>query len=336
MAPQFLSWKNVYNFYKFHTCDNEDFLKKIIDIPLTNYQDDSVPILSQGTNMSLIEGEKQLEILTKLYNDNGLVTIRLGCVESSFFMHHLLDFKIPSHLLIDDQNDIDNFIKKNAGLYYSDAKDKKKVLDWWCNETRELLLNDTTVLTSVYCFLNFDICLWALLNIKRHFYNYGYMTKILLRNSEGKKILYVGNGVDSIKAGYERGLQNAWKFPVSNFSMYYLKTPQTTLGCKYPHDTMIQTCEAIINEVIEKYSDFDTAIFGCGVYAAPLINNLRKKFPSKNLIYLGSDCFKMFGVYSKLMPYTYFEDAIKENWIEVVETLPEGCENHPEKRYWKN
>ena len=117
--------------------------------------------------------------------------------------------------------------------------------------------------------------------------------------------------------------------------MYYLKTPQTTQGMDYPHETMIETCEDILNKILQKYSDFDTAIFGCGAYASPLINALRKKFPNKNLIYLASDCFKMFGVYSKMMPYTYFTEAIPENWIEVIEEVPKGCENHPEKRYWK-
>ena len=43
----------------------------------------------------------------------------------------------------------------------------------------------------------------------------------------------------------------------------------------------------------------------------------------------------MFGVYSHLMPYTHEHEAIKENWIEVVDTLPEGCKNHPEPKYWK-
>lgn len=335
MAPQFLSWKNVYNFYKFHTCDNEDFLKKIIDIPLTNYEDDSVQPLDKIMNKDMTESKNQEEELAKLYNENKLITIRLGCVESSFLMHRLFNFKMPSHLLITDPDNIDIRMKNNAGLYYTDNKDKDKVLDWWCNETKELLLNNNITLTSAYCVLQFEICTWALLNMKRKFYNCGWMVEIILRNSEGKKLLYIGNGVDSIKAGYERGLQNAWKFPVSNFSMYYLKTPQTTLGCKYPHDTMMQTCESIINEVVEKYSDFDTAIFCCGGYGPPLINSLRKKFPNKNLLYLGSACFTMFGVYSEMIP-CIDSRAIKENWIEVVEELPEGCENHPEKRYWKN
>ena len=66
-----------------------------------------------------------------------------------------------------------------------------------------------------------------------------------------------------------------------------------------------------------------------------LINILSQIYPNKNLVYIGSDCFKMFGVYSKGMPYTYYDDAIKENWIEVVEELPEGCKNHPEPKYWK-
>jgi hypothetical protein len=333
----FLSWKNVLNFYIYHTKDNEDFLKKIKHIPLTNYDDSNYIISSNNIvlNNDMKESQNQIDELTNFYKQNRLVTARMGCVEDSFLIDKLFNFKINSHLLINESNEIDKYMKSNAGLYYKNKNDKNKVLDWWCSQTKELLINDTTILTSAYCFLNFEIILWAKLNIKKTFYNYCYITEILLRNSDNKRILYIGNGVESIKKGYERGLQNVWKFPVSNFLMYYLKTPQTTLGMDYPHNSMIETCEEIVKEVNHKYNDFDTAIFSCGAYAAPLINILRKQYPNKNLVYLGSDCFKMFGIYSKLMPYTYFSDAIIENWIEVVEELPKGCINHPEKKYWR-
>ena len=62
---------------------------------------------------------------------------------------------------------------------------------------------------------------------------------------------------------------------------------------------------------------------------------LRKKYPNKDLCYLGAECYKMFGIYSDGMPYTYYHEAIKENWIEVVETKPEGTMHHPEPKYWK-
>lgn len=331
----FFSWKNVYNYYIYHSKDNIDFLKNLRNIPLTDYEDITVNSESDIMNKDMRESQNQITELTQLYKENKLITVRLGCVESAFFMDKVYKFKMPSHLLIQDSSKIDKYMQENAGLYYKDKVFKDKVLNWWCQETKELLLHTSTTLTSAYCFLNYDICTWALLNMKKTFYNYGNMTDILLQHSEGKRLLYVGNSVGSIQAGYNRGLQKAWKFPVSNFSMYYLKTPQTTIDMKYPHNSMIETCEQLLCELVAQYSDFDTAIFGCGAYASPLINALRKKFPQKNLIYLGSDCFKMFGIYSKMMPYTYFSKAVTENWIEVVEEVPVGCENHPEKRYWK-
>ena len=84
---------------------------------------------------------------------------------------------------------------------------------------------------------------------------------------------------------------------------------------------------------LNKLNNLDFRKVDCKKF--PLINILSQIYPNKNLVYIGSDCFKMFGVYSKGMPYSYYDDAIKENWIEVVEELPEGCKNHPEPKYWK-
>ena len=92
------------------------------------------------------------------------------------------------------------------------------------------------------------------------------------------------------------------------------------------------TCQVLLQEIYNKYYDFDTAILGCGAYGPPIINVLRKKYPDKNLVYLGSDCFKMFGIYSAMMDIPD-EIAIKENWIEVLEKIPKGCKNHPEPKY---
>ena len=281
-------------------------------------------------NVDMIESTNQINEMTELYNLNSLITSRLGCVESAFIIKYIYNFNLPSHLLRHD--DIDKNMRTNAGFYYNNQENKKEICDWWCNETIELLNNSTP--TSCYCVINFDIPLWSLINLKKKFYNYGDVHKIILKNSEGKKILYIGNGVTSIKKGFEIGLQNMWNFPVSNFSMYYLKTPQTTEGCKYPNNSIKETCEVILKEIQEKYSDFDTAILGCGAYGPPLINSLRKIYKKKNIIYLGSDCFKMFGVYSHMMPLVD-PCAKKENWIDIVDELPSGCENHPEPKYWK-
>ena len=118
--------------------------------------------------------------------------------------------------------------------------------------------------------------------------------------------------------------------------MYYLKTPQTTTGMNYPDETMIETCDNIIQEIENKYNDFDTAILGCGCYGAVLINILRKKYSNKNIIYLGSDCYKMFGITTPSMNFwgANNSEVNVERAFNPVESLPEGCKNHPEKKYW--
>ena len=327
----YLSWKNVKNFYQYHSHNNNEFLTKIIRIPLTDYDNDGVSKEDTIINTDVIESTNQEQELIELYKQQKLITSRMGCVESAFMIKYLFNFNMPSHLF--RSNDIDHNMRANAGLYYKNSNMRDEICRWWCANTKELLLSET--ISSCYCFLNFDLILWALLGLKKKFYNYGELTKIILQNSEGKRVLYIGSAVESIKAGYDRGLQNAWNFPVSNFSMYYLKTPQTTTGCPFPHESIKETCEFIVKQIDEKYKDFDTAVLGCGAYGPPLINMLRRKYPDKNLIYLGGECYKMFGVYSKGMPYTYYSEAIKENWIEVVESKPLGAENHPEPKYWK-
>lgn len=327
----FLSWKNVRNFQKYYTKDNGDFINNINKIPLSGYDNDSIEQKDVITNKDIIESTNQEKELIELYKQNKLVTSRLGCVESAFMIKYLFNFNLPSHLF--RNSELDYEMRNNAGFYYKDPNIYNEISKWWCEQTKELLLSET--ITSCYMILNFDLVLWSLLDLKKKFYNYSYISKILLQNSEGKKMLYIGSAVDSIKAGYERGLQNAWQFPVSNFSMYYLKTPQTTIGCSFPHSSIKETCELLINEIDEKYKDFDTAVLGCGAYGPPIINMLRKKYPNKNLCYLGAECYKMFGVYSKGMPYTFYSEAIKENWIEVLENKPPGTKGHPEPKYWK-
>ena len=327
----FYSWKNVKTFYQYHCKNNKEFLQNISEIPLTNYNSDCVNAKNEIVNIDIIESTNQMEELKELYKQNKLVTPRMGCVESAFMMKYMFNYDLPTHLK--RSKDIDYNMRCNAGFYYKDPDTRDEISKWWCEQTKELLLS--TTLSSCYCFLQFDLPLWALLDIKKKFYNYAIMSEIILRYSQGKKILYIGSAVNSIKAGYERGLQKAWKFPVSDFSMYYLKTPQTTQGCPYPHSSIKETCEVLVKEIGEKYKDFDTAVLGCGAYGSPIMNILRKKYPNKNLCYLGAECYKMFGIYSKGMPYIHYSDAKKENWIEVLESKPPGTENHPEPKYWK-
>jgi hypothetical protein len=319
------TWQNVQAFYK--QCDNNaDFLKKYPTIGIAENR--------SAINTDIQESSDQINELLHLYSQGLLVTTRLGCVESSFLCKYLLHFPVKDHL-ITAPDTIDSYMKTNAGLYYSNRTRRTEVLDWWCRATVDLIKHSTY--TSSYNFLNNDLCLLAAMNMKCRYYNYGYLYKLILQKSEGQRILYIGNAVDSIRAGYARGLQTFWTFPVSNFTLECIKTPQTTAGMEYPHDTMIETCEAIQREISR--CNFDTAILGCGAYGPPLTNFIRTALPGKNAIYLGSDCFKMFGITVPL--WKWEEDpSLKTEFrhdklIHVVELLPAGCKNHSEKKYWR-
>jgi len=319
------SWENVWHFYT-NCKDNDDFLKKYKQLS-TNFE-------LQNINKDIQEASNQEKELTDLLLQGNLVTTRLGCVESSFLCNYFLHFPVKDHMVTTPDN-IDSYMKANAGLYYSDSKRRTEVLDWWCQITVDLIKN--SIYTSSYNFLNNDLCTLAAMNMKCKFYNYGYLYKIILQKSEGKRILYIGNAVDSIRAGYDRGLQTFWTFPVSNFTLECIKTPQTTAGMEYPHDTMIETCDAIQKEISS--CKFDTAILGCGAYGPPLINYIRTALPGRNAIYLGSDCFRMFGITVPLWRWEE-EPSLKTEFrhdklIHVIEPLPIGCKNHPEKKYWR-
>lgn len=327
-------WNKILHYYKSETTNNYDFIEKInknLPYVKNNYKDSTNNTI---TNHDLIE-KQNIDNLINMYISNNLITTRMGCVESKFILYtyfktNLLENNIK---IIESENDF--YMKKNTGLYYKNNEDKNKVIDWWITNTIEIIKNST--LTSCYCFLHYDLLLWAHLNLKCEFYNWGNLHKIILKNSENKKILYIGNGTNSIQFSHENKIyKKAWNFNVLEFGLYCLKTPQTTSGMDYPDDNMIITTEKIINEIIEKYFDFDTAILGCGAYGPPIINILRKKFSNKNLIYLGSDCYKMFGIYSKGMPIPIHDKDVNINgWIEVLEDCDERCKNIDQGKYWK-
>lgn len=327
-------WLQVLDFYRYNCENNADFLRKFNEIPFHPIANYSNPYGDTIKNTDMIESIDQENELTAMYTNNNLVSFRPGNVEISFALSYKFNLQLPHSYLTTKINDIDKYIKENAGLYYKNKFRRNEVLRWWTEHFVDLIQHSTH--TPYYSSLDYDIIILSMLNKKSKFYNIGHLYKVILKNSEGKKVLYVGNAVDSIRAGYDRGLQNVWKFPVSNFSMYYLKTPQTTPGNVYPHDTMIETCDDIIHQIDSNYSDFDTAIFGCGAYGSSLINILRKKYPQKNLIYLGSDCFRMFGVKLNFQPWEIYDSNVnKDAIIDIVESLPTGCKNHPEKKYWK-
>jgi hypothetical protein len=326
-----MSWQQYAKFY-LSVCKNNSEYKKLIMNPDHKLTLDGQNWSEKQVNQD-IKIYKDTKDLISLLSDRKLITTRLGCVESAFIVKYLFNIDLRSHLDTKSWDDIDRRMKTNAGFYYKNEKDKKEVIDWWVKNSVELVRKST--LTSSFNFLKFDIALWALLDIKGTFYNYVDITQIILKNSGDKKILYVGSARKSIEKAFKRGVQNAWKFNIPNFSLYIQDTPQTTLGCNYPDNSIKETCEKIVDNIVMRFSDFDTAIFGCGAYGPPIINMLSKTLPNKNLIYLGSDCYKMFGIFNHAMKIPESKDVIPENWIEVEEKIDEKFKNIDEGRYWK-
>ena len=160
-------------------------------------------------------------------------------------------------------------------------------------------------------FANYDLPLLSQLDITTTCYNYASIWRILLENIGGKTLLYIGNAVKSIEYAKSVGLNNIWKFHVDDFNLKCVKTPQTTSGSRnFPHNNMIETTENILDE-IENIGHFDCVILGCGVYGAPLINELRKRYTNTNIVYLGSDCFKMFGILTPKMRWDLSQEETK-------------------------
>ena len=125
-----------------------------------------------------------------------------------------------------------------------------------------------------------------------------------------------------------------WSFNIPKFELYLLKTPQTTLNMEYPDDNIKITTEKLLDEIIKNYSDFDTAIFSCGAYGPPLMNLLSKKFKNKNMLYLGSLAYSMFGLYTDCLPIPKDKEAVNKNWILVLEDYNENFINIDNSKYW--
>jgi mannosyltransferase OCH1-like enzyme len=326
-------YEKVYYIYQYISKNNKNY------IDLCNKYNSYDDIINYNINYNQIMNNNLInnsvnytEDLEELLNNNKLITTRIGCVESSFIFKYRFDFKLIDDPISYKEKEIDFYMKTNAGLYYNDNNLKEQVLNWWCDNTIEIIKKST--ITSCFSFLNYDLYLWALLDIKKKFYNWGNIHKFILKNLSNKKLLYIGSATESIKFAYSN-IHKVWKFKIGTFSMYYVKTPQTTLGMDYPDNSIIDTTNKIIDEIINKYSDFDIAILGCGAYGPPIINILNKKLGDKNMIYLGSSCYTMFGLYSQGMPIPNDEDIIKENCIEVLEKYDDKCKNIDQGKYWK-
>jgi hypothetical protein len=54
------------------------------------------------------------------------------------------------------------------------------------------------------------------------------------------------------------------------------------------------------------------------------------------MIYLGSACFTMFGIYNHMMPIPSWDQEVKcDGWIEVVEEMMPQVADIDQGKYWK-
>jgi hypothetical protein len=327
----------IYEYYIYlykQTKNNNDFINLVENNYMKIKNLDKSLLTYQNFNKDINIVTDEHEIIIKLLNNN-LITIRLGSVETSFFLKYFHNKSIISDYH-DYTNGIDFYMKRNAGLYYTDSKDKEKVCYWFCNNIDELIKNKNITLTSCYAHMQFDITLYSLYNFKNiNLHNWGFLNKILITNLNNKKVLVISNAVDILKKSYNRDLQNVYNIQISKFKkISFIKTPQTTLDSDYPDNNIIITTEKIVSKIIDNYNDFDIILLACGAYGPLITNYLLKKF-NKNIVYLGSSIYTMFGVYTKGIPIPNDPIYKKDNFIEVEELCPDICKNIDNGKYWK-
>jgi len=269
--------------------------------------------------------------LASLYRANKLITTRLGSVESQFIA--AVGYGSP---WCGQSGRGSEGMQTNAGMYFKNQTDQRNVITWWLSETIDIVRH--SVLTSCLVFLHLDLLVWAHIGVKGHYYNWGNhdLFKIILRESDSKMILYLGQATDSMQAGYEN-LQNVWKFNVSNFSFHTVYIPQSTRGTSQPNSSMIDVASNIVDYIDSRYSTFDTAVLGCGAWGPPLMNLLRKKYgETKNLMYLGSETYQLFGVKTRQLGLSKDKDANKHKLVPVAEHPDEESIAHIDSgKYWR-
>jgi hypothetical protein len=332
--------KQMWKYYKklYESCDsNSNFLETINKFPDRVLEMDE-SLIKQGLNnkdLLIKEYESGKEELYSLFLKNELRTIRLGNIESRFLIKQVFNKDIMGDFeKLKDKND-DFRMRSNAGLYYNEVCDSKNVHKWWCDNTLDFIKNQNTTLTSCFLFLYSDLYLFSLLDIKKSIINFGSSAN-LITLFESKKVLVVSNGAESMKKSFDMGLQRAYKQKIPNFKLYCLESPQTTIGMPYPHKNSIETTNFILDEIDQKYGDFDVALLACGCYGPPLSNLLAKKHTNKNIIYMGSMLYTMFGLYSNGIQKTVFNTKLfnTDGFIEVPQKCPEVCKKIENGKYW--
>jgi hypothetical protein len=318
-------FKNLYQQSK----NNAEFINYVeSNITIINRQDASI-LKDDVINQDIVINTDHDEIAAKIKN-NTLHTLRLGCVEASFYLMYKLGKKVPlDHIHYDDS--IDGRMQQNAGLYYKDESDKHKVIEWYCDNLTELA--KTATITSCISGIKYDLFFYAYTNTNgKTLHDWGLLPDILITNLQNKKVLVVTNATDILKKSYDRGLQNVYNIDICQFAkVSYVKTPQTTKGSEYPHENSIETTKYIFDQ-IEK-EDYDIVFLACGVYGVPLTNLVQKR--GKMAVYLGSALYTMFGVYSHGIPLPQNSIYNTANFIEVEEQCPEHCKHIDMGKYWK-
>jgi hypothetical protein len=280
---------------------------------------------------------KQNQNLFENFKNNKLITSRLGCVESRFILSYKFNKKIIGDFQNTENQTDDIVMKKNAGLYYKHSSDRDLVCSWWVDNAIELLSSPITTVVSCYLVLAYDLCLLSTLRVKNKIIgSYTDQTE-LIKLFENRKILVISNGIEDMQDSFKLGLQRIYNFKLPSFQIEFLKSPQTTLGMDYPHEHMKETTEKIIEEIDQKYSDFDTCLLCCGGYSAPIINILSKKHKNKNLLYFGSELYTFFGLYSHGIQKPTSRNRIfnLNNFLEISKKCPDSCKLIDGGKYWK-
>lgn len=319
------------------TNNNEEFIKFLHDNQERIIKKDITLLTNKNINNDIIINNNQDEIKNKLLNNN-LVTIRLGCVETGFFLKYKFNKEVLLNHQKYDKNNIDKLMKTNAGLYYKNNNDKDIVCKWFCDNLDDLLNYKNITLTSCYSVIHFDLTIYSFYDYKNiYLHNWSLIYKVLMQNLDNKNILIVSNAVEILQKAYDRDLQNVYNFPISKFNKIdFIKSPQTTYGSNYTDSNIIETTEKLVNIIINDYNDFDTLFLACGAYGPMITNYLIKKFNNKNIIYLGSLIYTMFGIYTHEIKIPYYDINFNHNnFIENDMICPEECKNIDGGKYWK-
>jgi len=150
-------YEKIYNLYFCNSLNNKDYLNKYYN--LNNINLESKEIINKDCKLP----NNNYNDLLELFKNNNFISFRPGCVETSFILTYVFKFKLLNNHL-NNTDEIDIHLKENAGMYYKNINDKKKVLDWYSTHFIDLIHN--SIFTSCFLFLNYDLTLLSLLNIK--------------------------------------------------------------------------------------------------------------------------------------------------------------------------